>query len=76
MPGMYEWLSKNPSVRPHVHIMRGGSITLKSAVGHANIAITLDTYSHVIPGMGDTTARAMEDALEGDQQEVHDTQDA
>ena len=31
--------------------------------GHSNIAITLDTYSHVIPGMGDHTAKAMEDAL-------------
>jgi integrase len=31
--------------------------------GHANIAITLDRYSHVIPGMGAHTARAMEDAL-------------
>jgi integrase len=30
---------------------------------HATIAITLDTYSHVIPGMGDQTAAAMEDAL-------------
>jgi integrase len=32
-------------------------------LGHATIAITLDTYSHVLPGMGDQTARAMEDAL-------------
>src|SRR5215211_1363648 len=30
---------------------------------HANIAITLDTYSHVIPGMGEHVANAMEDAL-------------
>ncbi len=30
---------------------------------HANIAITLDTYSHVIPGMGSQTARAMDDLL-------------
>jgi len=27
------------------------------------VAITLDTYSHVIPGMGDHTARAMQDAI-------------
>jgi hypothetical protein len=27
------------------------------------IAITLDTYSHVLPGIGDHTARAMHDAL-------------
>ena len=29
----------------------------------ANITITLDTY-HVVPGMGDQTARAMEEALD------------
>jgi hypothetical protein len=36
---------------------------VQELLGHANIAITLDTYSHVIPGMGDRTARAMEDIL-------------
>lgn len=35
-------------------------------LGHASVAITLDTYSHVLPGMGDQTAVAMEDALSGD----------
>lgn len=34
-------------------------------LGHSSIAITLDTYSHVIPGMGDVAASAMEDALRG-----------
>ncbi len=38
---------------------------VQELLGHANIAITLDTYSHLIPGMGDVTARAMEDALRG-----------
>lgn len=33
-------------------------------LGHANISITLDTYSHVIPGLGDAAAGAMDDALE------------
>ena len=32
--------------------------------GHANIGITLDTYSHVLPGMGDAAAGAMDEALE------------
>jgi len=32
-------------------------------LGHSSIAITLDTYSHVIPGMQEAAARAMEDAL-------------
>ena len=36
---------------------------VQELLGHANIAITLDTYSHVISGMGDQTVRAMEDAL-------------
>jgi integrase len=36
---------------------------VQELLGHANITITLDTYSHVLPGMGDQTARAMEDAL-------------
>jgi site-specific recombinase XerD len=31
--------------------------------GHATIAVTLDTYSHVLPGMGNQAANAMEDAL-------------
>lgn len=33
-------------------------------LGHATISITLDTYSHVIPGLGDAAADAMDDALE------------
>jgi integrase len=36
---------------------------VQELLGHATIAITLDTYSHVMPRMGDATAKAMEDAL-------------
>src|SRR3712207_4198005 len=36
---------------------------VQELLGHATIAITLDTYSHVLPGMGDQTANAMESAL-------------
>ena len=32
-------------------------------LGHSSIAMTLDTYSHVIPGMQELAASAMEDAL-------------
>jgi integrase len=32
-------------------------------LGHATIAITLDTYSHVLPNMQNEAAKAMEDAL-------------
>jgi integrase len=33
---------------------------VQELLGHANIAITLDTYSHVVPGMENHAARAME----------------
>jgi integrase len=36
---------------------------VQDLLGHATISITLDTYSHVLPGMGDQTATAMESAL-------------
>ena len=36
---------------------------VQELLGHATIAITLDTYSHVLPSMGDQAARAMEAAL-------------
>ena len=49
---------------------------MQELLGHANIALTLDSYSHVVPGMGDATARAMEDALEADPTEAQDAEDA
>jgi integrase len=48
---------------------------VQELLGHSNIAITLDTYSHVTPGMGDATARAMEDALAADQPGVQGAED-
>ena len=36
---------------------------VQELLGHATINITLDTYSHVLPGMGDAAASAMDDAL-------------
>ena len=35
-------------------------------LGHANMAITLDTYSHLLPDMQESAVRAMEDALKQD----------
>jgi integrase len=32
-------------------------------LGHSTIAITLDTYSHVLPNMQSEAAKALEDAL-------------
>jgi hypothetical protein len=34
-----------------------------SSTGHANISITLDTYSHVLPDMQEKAAKALEEAL-------------
>jgi integrase len=36
---------------------------VQELLGHASIAFTLDTYSHVIPGMDGGTASAMDEAL-------------
>jgi hypothetical protein len=32
-------------------------------LGRATISITLDTYSHVLPGMGEAAAGAMDEAI-------------
>ena len=36
---------------------------VQDLLGHPTVAITLDTYSHMVPGMGTHTVRAMEDAF-------------
>ena len=36
---------------------------VQELLGHASVALTLDRYSHVMPGMGEQTAAAMEAAL-------------
>ena len=36
---------------------------VQELLGHTTISITLDTYSPVLPSMGDQTATAMESAL-------------
>jgi integrase len=35
---------------------------VQELLGHATISITLDTYSHVLPSIGDAVARAMDEA--------------
>jgi integrase len=35
---------------------------VQELLGHAHISITLDTYSHVLPGMGDGLAEAKDEA--------------
>jgi integrase len=36
---------------------------VQGMLGHATITQTMDTYSHVLPGMGDVAATALEEAL-------------
>jgi integrase len=36
---------------------------VQEMLGHATISQTMDTYSHVMPGMGDVAASALEEAL-------------
>jgi integrase len=36
---------------------------VQEALGHSTIAVTMDVYSHMSPGMGDQVVQAMEDAL-------------
>jgi integrase len=38
---------------------------VSEALGHASVAFTLDTYSHVVGTMGEQVASAMESALSG-----------
>ncbi len=36
---------------------------VQELLGHADISLTLNVYSHVLPDMGDAAAGAMDDAL-------------
>ncbi|MFL6223772.1 MAG: hypothetical protein ACJ75K_13360, partial [Actinomycetes bacterium] len=40
---------------------------LSERLGHANIAITMDTYSHVLPGMDERAASAVARLILGDE---------
>jgi integrase len=64
----------NLPVKTRLHDLRHTCATLllsegvhpkfvQELLGHATISITIDTYSHVLPGMGYQTVKAMEDAL-------------
>jgi integrase len=36
---------------------------VQNLLGHEDVSLTLNVYSHVLPDMGDTAAYAMDDAL-------------
>ncbi len=37
---------------------------VQELLGHTDVSLTLNVYSHVLPDMGDTAAGAMDDVLE------------
>ena len=36
---------------------------VQSALGHSSITLTIDTYSHVMPGLEEAAARRIDDIL-------------
>lgn len=48
---------------------------VQEMLGHANISITLDTYSHVLPNMQAGAVDAMQDVLRDDNEPGEDTPD-
>ncbi len=48
------------------HLLRAGTHAkvVSERLGHSNIGMTLDTYSHVLPDMQEEAARAADKVLE------------
>lgn len=74
--GISEELLLKPLPRIRFHDLRHGNATLllgqgvhpkivQERLGHSTIAMTLDTYSHVMPGMQRQAALALEERLLG-----------
>ena len=38
---------------------------VQEMLGHASITLTMDTYSHVLPGMQEESAARLDELLEG-----------
>jgi integrase len=47
------------------HLLRAGvhPKVVSERLGHSSVGITLDTYSHVLPGMQQDAVRVVDDAL-------------
>ncbi len=50
-------------MRPHSSRLFPDGMGLSEADGHATIAVTFDTFSHVLPNMQGEAVSAMESAL-------------
>ena len=66
------WAARRTLPRPQAHLRHPTANAgihpkiVSEMLGHSSVSITLDIYSHVIPGLGEAAARAMEDALGDD----------
>ena len=70
-----------PAISPHVLRHTHATLALQAGIhpkvvserlGHANIAITLDTYSHAIPAMQEEAAARIADLISGERAEPAD----
>jgi integrase len=61
--GFYRVPKRNLVSVLQVLLQSGNPKIVSEMLGHSSIAITLDTYSHVLPTMQESAIRALEDAL-------------
>jgi hypothetical protein len=54
--------SLQPTSSSFTEIARTKAI-IQSALGHSFITLTIDTYSHVMPGLEEAAARSIDDVL-------------
>ncbi len=54
-----------PQVVPQKLGLLGRHSGVQEMLGHASIALTMDTYSHVLPGMQDESAARLNALLDG-----------
>ena len=73
--------AKLPAISPHVLRHTHATLALRAGIhpkviserlGHANIAITLDTYSHAIPAMQEEAAVKIAELISGERAEPAD----
>lgn len=65
---MRGWALADTLPRPPLHLRYAAARNVhpkyvKEPLRHATVAITLEIYSHMIPRMGNYTARALEDVF-------------
>jgi integrase len=65
-PGRYRYAARSPSRRAAGSSRApksGKGRNVKELLGHADMSLTLNVYSHILPDMGDAASGAMDAAL-------------